>query len=67
MSDPLEFQGILYPSNFECFRRKRTFSTATLEITQNPPKGRRKAQSGENAWLQQLMRCIMTWRFGLRF
>jgi hypothetical protein len=38
MSDLLEIQGILYPSNLERFRRKRTFSTATGDFTQNATK-----------------------------
>lgn len=32
MIDALDFQGILYPPNFECFRRKRTCSTDTRVI-----------------------------------
>jgi len=34
MSDPPEFQGILYSSNFVCYRQNWTFSTGTLHITQ---------------------------------
>src|SRR4029079_3875035 len=39
ISDLLEFQGISYPSTFECFRRKRTFSTVTGDYTHGPRGG----------------------------
>src|SRR5215469_11402722 len=32
MSNPLEFQGILYSSNFVCYRQNWTFSTGTPVI-----------------------------------